>query len=476
MSSRLDHAAGLCELSTCALLAVDEQQRITFANRAVSGVLGRDRETLPGASLLSLVAEPERERVASRLRVFTEKADLPMTCLDAEVVGEGESSRALSWMVMRLRDESGATVGLLLGLREVSEEEQASARRLRELEDIEHALDRFSIVAATDRRGRITHANDTFCEISGYTRDELLGQDHRLLNSGHHAPPFMKGLWSTISRGQVWHGEIRNRRKDGRHYWVDTTIVPFLDENGRPYQYLSIRTDITARKEAEAKLVEEAALVRLGEMAAVVAHEVKNPLAGMGGALELIRRRLDDESEERKVLGDVLERMGTLTELIDDMLVFARPKGPSFAPVDLRRVLERAVADAEPAEGDVVPVELDGDDLVVRADEAQLHRSLLNLVLNARQASPSGIPVRVGWEVLDDEAIVRITDGGQGMDAETVDRVLEPFFTTRHRGTGLGLPIAMRTAEAHGGRLELASAPGEGTCVTLRLPVSGPRG
>ena len=350
------------------------------------------------------------------------------------------------------------------------------AATLKELEDIKYALDQSSIVATTDRSGRITYANDYFCAISKYSREELLGQDHRILNSGYHSKEFIAGLWNTIREGRVWKDEIRNRAKDGSVYWVDTTIVPFLDASGRPYQYLAIRNDITERKRAEEALHRQAALAHLGRMAAVVAHEVRNPLAGIKGAIGVIGGRLPPDSRDKAVIRTIGERIDSLNAMVDDLLVFARPRKPAVDRIQMRPILHEAVSiiskDPQLSE---VEVRISGPDCDLMGDKEQLKSALFNLLLNAAQSMKGGV-VEVEGSCIDEKLRIVIRDQGPGMTEETRARILEPFFTTRSRGTGLGLPIAKRVVDAHGGTLEVQSIEGEGTTVIVDLPLAGPFG
>jgi PAS domain S-box-containing protein len=154
----------------------------------------------------------------------------------------------------RTKELQAANIALLLRVTEREQSNQRLETLLNEANHLKAALDQHAIVAVTDLRGKIISVNDKFCTISKYSREELIGQDHRILNSGFHPKQFMRDMWMTISHGKIWNGEFRNRAKDGTMYWIETTIVPNLNDDGKPYQYITISTDITELKSAEEAL------------------------------------------------------------------------------------------------------------------------------------------------------------------------------------------------------------------------------
>jgi two-component system CheB/CheR fusion protein len=345
--------------------------------------------------------------------------------------------------------------------------------RTMDLADVNFALDQSAIVATTDTRGRITYVNDKFCEISKYSREELIGQDHRILNSGYHPKEFIRELWVTIANGRIWRGEIRNRAKDGALYWVDTTIVPFLDERGKPYQYMALRYEITARKVSEERLREQEALARLGQMAAVVAHEVKNPIAGIRGALQVISSRMPGDSRDKPIIGDIIARLDSLNGIVHDLLVFARPRQLRSEPVELSRLIRNTLdllhRDPAFAQLDVTHPTAEA---VAQGDAEQLQLVFTNVLMNAAQAMGGAGRIAIAITRLEGQWTVSIADEGPGMPPEVREKIFEPFFTTKHRGTGLGLPIARRIVEAHGGRIEIDTPGTGGTVVEIVLPAA----
>jgi PAS domain S-box-containing protein len=371
----------------------------------------------------------------------------------------------------------------------------ALERSLKELADIKFALDQSTIVAITDQRGIINYVNDEFCRISRYSRDELLGQDHRIINSGFHSKDFIRELWTTIAGGKVWKGELRNRAKDKTIYWVDTTIVPFLNSEGKPYQYVAIRHDITQRKLAEEKVLKQAAELQraaqlsfVGELAAGLAHEIKNPLAGIQGAVDILIRRRDKNDPEREALEGMRHEVTRIDSTVRALLERARPRLVSVVVCSLRDIVERAVAVARgqlidaASRGRNITLTLEPaeDPVMVPMDSAQIEDAVLNLIINAIEAAQTGgqVKVRVA-KVLnerlnesEEEAVVEVSDDGLGINEEDLSRIFNPFFTTRDSGTGLGLPAVRRIARLHGGRVEVSSKVGEGSIFTIHLPLT----
>src|SRR5437870_9002025 len=380
-------------------------------------------------------------------------------------------------------------------------------RSLKELADIKFALDQSTIVAITDQRGIINYVNDEFCRISKYSREELLGQDHRIINSAYHPKQFIRNIWTTIGSGRVWKGEICNRAKDGSIYWVDTTIVPFLNSEGKPYQYVAIRHDITQRKLGEEQILQQAAELQraaqlsfVGELAAGLAHEIKNPLAGIQGAVDILIRRRDKNDPELEALEGMRHEVQRIDSTVRALLDRARPRLVSVRASSLSEIVGRTVdlarAQLTSAASSDRRVEIDyespEDSITIPIDPAQIEDAVLNLIINAIESvdgdgqvkicvarsendraeagSPRGQPAWGAGE-FEDEAIVEVSDNGRGISEEDLTRIFNPFFTTRPGGTGLGLPAVRRIARAHGGRVEVKSSLGKGSTFSLHLPI-----
>jgi len=237
-----------------AVISIDNDWRYTFLNDAALANHPLGRAKTIGKKLWEV--HPEVKGT-----IFEEKfkeAILTKAVTHAEAYYEPFQT----WFAARAYPSDN---GLTIFYQDVSERkktEQKASLAIKELADYKYALDESSIVAITDQKGRILHANDNFCRISKYALEELIGQDHRIINSGYHSKDFIKDLWRTIAGGKIWKGELRNKAKDGTIYWVDTTIVPFVDEQGKPYQYVAIRSDITGRKEAEQRIIQSEKIYR----------------------------------------------------------------------------------------------------------------------------------------------------------------------------------------------------------------------
>lgn len=360
---------------------------------------------------------------------------------------------------------------------------------LRRLAEQKFALDQSAIVAQTDSKGTIEYVNDKFCEISEYSREELIGKNHRIINSGTHPKEFFQEMWKTISHGQTWRGEICNRTKSGKLYWVGTTIVPFVDEHGRPLHYLAVRQDITGLKEAQQKIFEQQAqlianskLSAIGEMAATIAHEINNPLGVILGRCEMFKilseqGNLDPEKSE-KLVENIEVNAKRIEKIIKSMRSLAHQgEHDPFLKTPLQTILQD-LSDLfyERFKNHGIRLEIPevSPSLFLECRSHEILQVLVNLFNNAYDAIES-LPekwVRLSVTTSSSQVVIRVTDSGNGISPSVMEKLFMPFFSTKRvqYGTGLGLSISRNLIQNHGGRLEYDASSAH-TCFKLTLPL-----
>jgi PAS domain S-box-containing protein len=354
------------------------------------------------------------------------------------------------------------------------------------------AVDEHAIVSEADASGNIIFVNEKFCEISGYARNELIGKNHRIVKSNVHPAGFYEEMWRAISGGKVWEGEICNRAKSGEYYWVRSTIVPYLDENGRPYQYVSIRTDITHLKSTEkalsdAKIAAESANRAKGDFLANMSHEIRTPMNAIIGFSQLCLQT-SLEPVQREYIAKVYQSANSLLGIINDILDFSRIESGKLSieniPFRLDELLSSVAAQtcvrAEEKgleflihKGMEIPRTLIGDSL-------RLGQILSNLISNAVKFTRDGevsVQINVISQCEQRETLrFTVTDTGVGLTKEQLGRLFQSFSqadtstTRKYGGTGLGLAICKHLVELMGGRIWVESTPGKGSRFSFEIP------
>jgi PAS domain S-box-containing protein len=414
---------------------------------------------------------------------------------------------------------------------EISDAEQLR-QAVKSLEDLKFALDASAIVAITDAAGVITYVNDTFCQISQYSREELVGKTHQLVNSGYHPKKFFKTMWQTISDGQVWKGEIRNRAKDGHDYWVDTTIVPLLTEEppaqlgthpkkggpsstltGKPYQYVAIRYDITPQKQLEEALrqlnedLEHRVQERTEALAtnnrelkktilqlksaeeqretfvAALTHDLRTPLIAQKRALELMVGQKDKLPTRLVGLTERLAQSNEdLLAMVNKLLEIHQYQAGKVSLAPEAICLASLVQECFHEVGIIAETQnltlrnkVSNELPTLWADRSQIKRVLMNLIGNALENIPNDCFIEVTGAHLGHALQLNICDNGPGIPEDVRASLFEPYVTihrTRKKiGSGLGLSICKMIVERHGGTITMKDHTGGGTCFIIALPL-----
>ena len=463
--------------------AADHLVKGTLADftRAMRALAAGDLDAAKAHFTLAPVIVQSRDEVGEMAENFNRlQEEIGQAAIGLEGAREGLSAsrKALTKTNDQLQQ---ANEQLLLDLEERKVAEQALRDAQQRFSEVKLALDQHALVAITDQTGRITYVNKKFCAVSQYSREELIGQTFRMVNSGYHPKEFFADLWQTIAKGQIWQGEVQNRAKDGTIYWVETTIVPCINEQGKPYQYIAIRTDITQRRKNEIELVSarDAALaadLSKSQFLANMSHEIRTPMNGViGMANFLVDTPLN--SEQQDIVQTIRQSGELLLTIINDILDFSKIEAGklTFETYDfnLREVVEdtmEMLSESAHAKGlellslvepDVFPY--------LRGDAGRLRQILTNLINNAIKFTPKGEVFLCVSQVSKSMLRFEVTDTGIGISPSSQEHLFDAFsqadgsHTRKFGGTGLGLAIARQLVHMMQGEIGVTSTFGQGS-------------
>ena len=397
--------------------------------------------------------------------------------------------RAVVWIrqsTSLIRDSSDHPQWVIVLVEDITERKAAET----ELRKLSQAVEQSPVsVVITDTKGNIEYVNSKFTQLTGYAFDEVRGQNPRVLKGPNASPEDHRTLWQTITRGETWHGEFHNRKKNGEMYWELASISPIIDTNGVITHFLAIKEDISARRALEAQLRQAQKLESIGHLAGGVAHDFNNILAAILLQLDLLQMNpvLDAETQgSLRELSGATKRAANLTR---QLLMFSRRSVLEVKRIDLNEVVANLLKMLGRLIGEHIHMRFDRTATLpfVEADPGMMEQVLMNLTVNARDAMPKGGMITITLSSIQaDEArttphpgvqpgefvCISVADTGCGMTPETAARIFEPFFTTKEvgKGTGLGLATVHGIAGQHRGWVEVESEIGKGTAFRVFLP------
>lgn len=457
--------------------------KFIFVNRRAVEQVGYSREEL--MKLTPLDIEPEfdeakYQKLVAPLRNGTKKSVQFQTL---HLRKNGSSFPVEN--VLRLVTMDDGALQFVAITRDITAQNLANAELARLSKGLEHVVESVMI---TDPGGAIQYVNPAFEQASGFSRQEVLGQNPNRLKSGVQNDSFYSELWATIKQGKIWKGTFINTKKDGSHYEEEATIAPVFDQKGEIINFIAIKRDVTEDRKAELRLRQLQKMEAIGVLSGGIAHDFNNILTPILGFCEILKKRLSQDDKAQTYLDAIDRAAKRARDLVSRILTFSRQTKGTQAPVHLDSLLKevsKLLRSALPITIDI-QTEISAGLPLVSADLTQLHSVMMNLCTNAGHAMPKGGTLTAGLDscVLKDHELssgqkisgnyvrLLVSDTGTGMNDETKARVFEPFFTTKpvDKGTGLGLSMVFGIVQQHKGHISVTTEPGRGTTFEIFLP------
>ncbi len=384
-----------------------------------------------------------------------------------------------------LRNIDGSSSKLVF-FHDITDRKAAEEDRVRLVTAIKQAAE---TVVMTDASGKILYVNPAFERTTGYSSEEAIGNNPRVLKSGLHEERFYENIWATIKSGAVWNGHFINRRKDGTLFEEEATISPVKDDSGKIVNYVAVKRDVTKEVSLQKQLLQAQKMEAVGTLAGGIAHDFNNLLQVTLGYSELLLQDLKEGAPEYADLKKIFNAARSGAELVQRLLTFSRKVEPKLVALNLNRQIAQIDELLQRTIPKMIDIRLDlsCDLSEIHADPTQIEQIVMNLAVNARDAMPDGgsLTIRTENTTLDQEycsfhsgavpgeyALLTVADTGQGMDKDTVEHMFEPFHTTKElgRGTGLGLAMVYGIVNQHGGHIECYSEVGRGTTFRVYFP------
>ncbi|MEW5798392.1 MAG: PAS domain S-box protein [Bacteroidota bacterium] len=363
----------------------------------------------------------------------------------------------------------------LVTVRDITQQHDKELDLLRFSEVIHRTVNPIQI---TNTEGKIIYANPAYINISGYTREELIGKNPNVLSSGKQTKEFWKRVWAKILTGEQWVGQIQNRRKNGELFHSELVISPIIDENNKVIGFLGAHRDITEQKMLEQQLLRAQKMETFGTLAAGIAHEVGNPLTSISSIVQILQRSTNDDFTKDK-LEMVKNQINRITKIIRELVDFSRPSPHVVQDVDVNAVMKEAlniVQYGKKVRSITFNSDLQQNLPRVAVVSDQLVQVFLNILMNAVDACEGkSSSISVKTELRGDVIDITMSDTGCGIAEENVQKIFDPFFTTKEagKGTGLGLWVSLGIIKSFGGDIHVESTLGQGTTFIVTLPTKG---